>query len=326
MEESVGTADGMTAERLPEPPRSRFALGRMIGSTLVSLLPLVVLAGFFVTNTDVFMPDDGPTVRASYYPAVSIAFVGTQAEPRELLIEGEVTPRHSASLRAKRRSEVISVAANVGDFVTEGQPLCRLRLTDGMGVDVLTAPMNGQVGAVHALGGTIIEKGRPCLTIADTSSSKVAGSLKPRHAEILRAGDPAAVKVSGNTHNQTIEVIYPEADGRPYDNREFEVMLPKVPFLKASEKAAITLSTQQVMPTLVPQRALVMSRERGLSVRIVHGQGPTGVIETLPVRIIAAARSGFYVEGLPLSARVVVDGRDRDMPKDGTTVRIGRVT
>ncbi|MEE4208093.1 MAG: HlyD family efflux transporter periplasmic adaptor subunit [Parvularcula sp.] len=324
MSDGTTGAEEITAELLPvyRPSISPF---RFIGSFIAAVLPLMVLGGLFVTNTDLFLPDEIKTEEVAYFPSVSIVFVETKSERRRLQLEGVVEPQYAASIRAKHRSEVIAVGFDVGDFVTEGQPVCRLKMTDGNGVDVLLATMSGQVSAVNALSGTIIEAGKPCMTIVDTSSSKVASSLAPRHAEIIRPGDDAAVTIAGREHQGEIEVIYPPVPKEHTARRPLEVMLPKVPFLKTGETASLTLTTDQVMPTLIPQHALAMCKTKGLCVRSVHGMGPTGVIETVPIRIIAATEGGFYVEGLPLTARIVINDRKQALPRDGETVRIGRV-
>jgi len=309
------TADQLTAAA---PSRSRLL------SALIAGGPLVLLLVLFTVNTELFYTEPEFEPAPIFYQPVAVVFVGTSSEWRQVPLEGEAKPARTAALRVTEKSQIISVRTKPGAVVGPGEPLCRIKPLAGGSADVIYAPIGGRVTSVNGLSGTILEAGQPCLTIADTSAAIATAEITPRYAEIIEAGDKVKVTVDGIERDTEIRVVYPQMGRKADAPRILESVLPGLRIGNA-KPAEVKLRTEQILPTLVPQRTLILDRKLGLCVRIVTGTGPTGRVKTLPVKLVSATDAGFYVEGLPLRARLIIENERFPVPEDGEVVRIGSV-
>lgn len=292
---------------------------------LIGLAPVTVLGLVLLFNSELLISEPERAPAPEFYPSVSIVFAATGAEERDVAVEGIIDAERKIALRAEARSKVLAVAVNPGDRVVEGQRICLLEDAKSGEQRVLYSTIDGMVSSVNGLKGTVLEQGTPCVTITDDSTLVAMAGLSPRHAEIIGAGDVARVTISGEETEGAVRIVYPEQSPRDLESRPFEVALPEGSGKKIGDEAEIKITTNQVFPTLVPFRALMLDPAKGMCARIVTGSGPTGEIRTLPVTLVAAAKDGFYVEGLPTEARLVVKGSASTEIDDGEIVRIRRV-
>ncbi|GGY54621.1 HlyD family efflux transporter periplasmic adaptor subunit [Parvularcula lutaonensis] len=309
----------MTAERLAGRG------GVSMRQVLIGLAPVTVLCLILLFNSEILIsePERGPA--PEYYPSVSIVFVSTTSEERDVTVEGIVDAERRVALRADTESKVLAVGVNPGDRVSRGQKLCLLEDTSTGEQKVLFNSIDGVVSSVNGAKGTVLGKGSPCVTIIDDSTLVAMSALPPRHADIIAAGDTARVMVGGVETPSAVRIVYPEESPRDLTNRTFEVALPENTDKRVGDEADIKITTEQVMPTLIPFRALMLHPSKGMIARVVDGSGPAGELKTVPVTLVAAASGGFYVEGLPTEARLVVRGSESMPVEDGETVRIRRV-
>ena len=309
----------MTATRL-EAPRSRLNFG----SLAIGLAPLAAVMALFAFKSEMLLPQQVEEIDPIYYPPVAVVFVSTTSASRDVSFAATVDAERRVALRAEERSRVLAVLTRVGRDVTAGDALCRLRPTGGETL-VLFSPIDGVVSSVNAGPGTVLEKGQPCVTVLDPQSLIATGAMTPRQAEVIVPGDSARVKADGAIAESRVRVIYPDTDEDPENAVPFEVSVDGKAGLVPGQQAEISITTEQVLPTLVPFRSLILVQGKGMAVRIVTGKGPTGRVKTLPVTIVATTREGFYVDGLPTEARLIVKHDAYTVPEDGEMVRIGQV-
>lgn len=309
-----------TAERFEAP--SGFLSLRAVFTAAAPLLLVISLMAF---NSDLFFGEREARPGPIYYTPVAVVFVGTTSEDREVSFDATVEAERRVALRAESVSQILRTQVRPGDRVAAGQPVCRIKALQGGDALDLFSPIAGEVSSVNGGRGTVLAAGQPCVTITDTSSMIAMSQLTPRQAEIIGAGDITGVTVGDAESESEVRVVYSGIGLRPDAPRDFEVTIPETLRTRPGQRASLTVETRQVMPTLVPFRALILDQNLGLAVRIVTGSGPTGHLKTLPVTLVATSRGGFYVEGLPIEARLVVKDSEFTAPEDGEVVRIGRV-
>ncbi|MEM9838698.1 MAG: HlyD family efflux transporter periplasmic adaptor subunit [Pseudomonadota bacterium] len=309
----------MTATRL-EIPKKRINFS----SIAVGLAPLAVVFALFAFKTDLLIPASVEEVKPIYYPAVAVVFVASSSEMRDVSFKAKLNAERRVALRAEERSRVVSVQTKVGATVSAGDAVCRIRPVGGETL-VLFSPIDGVVRSVNASAGTVLEAGEPCLTIFDPQSLVATGEMTPRQAQVIIPGDPAQVLAKGAATDSAVRVVYPDTDADPDNNLTFEVAVTGANTMVEGQAAEIVINTEQVLPMLVPFRALILVQGKGMAARIVTGSGPTGRVKTLPITIVATTRDGFYVDGLPVEARLIVEDPMYEVPEDGEMVRIGQV-
>lgn len=311
----------MTAERLGPPVRKFKWSSVAIGGG-----PLALLLILFAFNSELLIPEQTVQVKPVFYEPVAIVFVSTTSELRDVKFDAEVAAERRATLRAETASIVTSVAVEAGSKVTAGQALCQVRSVQEGGEElVLFSPIDGMVSSVNGSTGTRLAAGQPCLTVIDPESYVARGQMTQRQAEVILAGDPARLELGDAELESKVRIVYPDTDGNPFNLRPFEVEIDDQNAVAAANDMKINIETEQVLPVLVPFEALILEPGKGMAVRMVTGQGPTGRVRTLPITLVATAKDGFYVDGLPTEARLIVKDEEFTDPVDGTTVRIGRV-
>lgn len=310
----------MTAERLPAPQRSIPWSG-----VAIAIAPLLLVIGYLVMFGSALVAEPEETLAEEYYPAVAVVFVSTSAEGRFVEMAGTVEAERAVALRVARDSMVVSIDARVGQNVGAGQPVCRVRPMGSQEIQVLFSPIDGAVTEHGAEKGRVLGRGDPCVTITDPTSLMVLAEFTPRYAEIIAPGDWAEVTIGETTAPSEIRIVYPPTGLDDDEPRPFEVEIPEDIKARPGDRATVKIATDQVIPTLVPFRALVLDPELGMAARIVTGEGPTGIVRTVPVTLVATGEEGFYVEGLPVKARLIVKDPAFPQPPEGERVRIGRV-
>ncbi|MEM9809820.1 MAG: HlyD family efflux transporter periplasmic adaptor subunit [Pseudomonadota bacterium] len=309
-----------TVEMLDDEPHRR-----RLWSVLIALGPLLTLVMAVSLNGELFFSDPVPEETPSFFSPVAVTMVAGRAHPRSLTLSGTATPERFVSLRAQQSSRVAALPVKAGDTVTAGQVVCRLQPVSGQSAQDLRSPIDGQISAVAGPPGTLVQAGGACVTVIDTSSLILTSTLKPHEAKVVQAGDEADITVGDAHIDGQVRLVYPETDRHGRELRAVEIAAPELRGLSLDETATIDVTTEQIEATIVPQRALVMVSGKGLCVRMVSGKGPTGVVETVPIQLVAVAPGGFYVSGLPPEARLIVRGMGFEQPQEGETVRIGRI-
>lgn len=310
----------LTAERLEAPTRS--LPWKAVG---IALAPLILVIAYLSQYGDVLLAEPEEVFNEEYYPAVAVVFVSTAAEGRYLEMAGTVEAERTVALRVERDSMIISIDARIGQKVRAGQPVCRVRPMGSQEIQVLFSPIDGTVMAHGAEKGRVLGRGTGCATITDPSSMMVLSEFSQRYAEVVQPGDWAEITIGEVSAASEIRIIYPMMDPTSEDPRPFEVDIPEGVVAKPGDPVTIKITTDQIIPTLVPFRALVLDPELGMAARIVTGDGPSGIVRTVPVTLVATGEEGFYVEGLPIEARLIVKDPAFPQPPEGERVRIGRV-
>lgn len=312
----------LTAERLETKSRRKPVnwLALLIGGAPLSLLVLYLV----ISGGSLFSEPDYSEA-TQHFPAVAIVSAISESEDRRLPLTGLVKAELSVSLRAEVPSFIEVMAVRPGQRVAAGQQVCRLRPTRGGEAVVQFSPIDGVVGSTFGRRGARLNTGEACATVYDPKSLVVLSALEPRHAEIISAGNKVVITEGGVEHESNVRVIYPPSDSRGLNQRTFEVPIPEGLTPRLGSQLAIAIETDLVVPPLIPFRTLMLDPELGISVRVVHGTGAVGVVETVPVTLVATAKDGFYVDGLPANSRLIVQNSEFPQPREGEQVRIGRV-
>ncbi|MEO1658287.1 MAG: efflux RND transporter periplasmic adaptor subunit [Pseudomonadota bacterium] len=296
-------------------------------SALASFGPLIVLTVVVALQIDDFFEQPEPVEeRPTYYTSVAVTLVAGKAEERSLQFSGEAVPEREVALRVDDNARVMRVPVRLGERVVSGQTICELRYSGRQSAVALTTPINGQVNALSGAPGSTLKRGSSCASIVDTSSMVVRTQVRPHEAMTIAAGDRADIAIAGQNREAQVHYVHPEEHQTDDEMRTLELHTEDLTGIKVGDAATIEVRTTQIEAAVVPQSALIMVPGKGLSVQIVSGDGPTGVVITVPVEIIAAAPEGLYVRGLPREARLIVNEQRGKAASEGETVRIGRVT
>lgn len=290
----------------------------------VALAPLAAVLALLTFNRGLLMPPQTVEIKPVFYPPVAVVFVSSTSEMRAVPFDVDIVAEHRVALRSTETAAVAAITAKVGQPVIAGEGLCRMS-RPGADDEILFTPIDGVVGTVNAVPGTLLKRGETCVTVVDPQSTIATGAMSQRQAEVIAPGDTAKLQLAEKRMKSEVRIIYPDTDGNPFNRRPFEVPFGGRASGAIGEKKLLTITTEQVLPMLVPSRAFTLIPGEGIGVRIVTGQGPTGRVKTIPVTLVAATKDGFYVDGLPEEARLIVNDTEFPVPPDGDTVRIGQV-
>jgi multidrug efflux pump subunit AcrA (membrane-fusion protein) len=299
--------------------------GLKLRTVMTALAPLVLLVGVLAFRSDLIIPDAIERAKPSYYPSVAVVFTRAETAKRTVGYDGIIVAERQPVLRADGDSTILTVSAEVGQTVRAGEELCTLRRTSDQSSYTLSAPIAATVSSINGKRGTVVADGQPCVSLADMSTMVARGAMPERHAEIIRPGDKVTVTSGTQAVETDLRVVYPDADLRTDGARSFEAAIPEGTAPPFSADAVIEMRTEQILPIHVPFRSLSLDPGLGMVAKIVTGSGPVGTLKTVPVTVVATTEKGFYVEGLPVEARLVVADPEFPIPADGETVRIGRV-
>ncbi|MEM6746531.1 MAG: HlyD family efflux transporter periplasmic adaptor subunit [Pseudomonadota bacterium] len=296
-------------------------------SAVASFGPLIVLTAVVALQLDdLFEPPPPVAERPTYYTSVAVTVVAGEAHERAVQLTGQAVPEREVALRVADNARVMRVPVRLGERVVSGQTICELRYSDSRSSVALTTPINGQVNALNGAPGSILQRGSSCASIIDNSSMVVRTQVRPHEAMTITPGDLADVAIAGERRSARVHYVHPKDTQAANALRTLELHTDDLKGVEAGDAAVIEVRTQQIAAAVVPQSALIMVPGKGLSVQMVAGDGPTGVVVTVPVEIIAAAPEGVYVRGLPKSARLIVKDGRKPTASEGDVVRIGRVT
>ena len=296
-------------------------------AAVTSFGPITLLAALIGFQVHDFVQHTQEVVEPpQYFTSVAVTYVSGETYDRELQLTGQAVPEREVALRVADDAQVLRVPVRLGERVVTGQTICQLRYRGERGSVALTSPINGSVNALSGAPGSVLRGGSTCATIVDTSSMIVRTEIKQHQAKTVSAGDPVDLSISGQSRSAQVHYVHPDKGHHRDDLRTVEIRMNDLAGINVGDRATIEVRTQQLEATIVPQEALIMVPGRGLSVQIVQGDGPTGTVTTIPVEIVAATRTGIYVQGLPARARLIVNNRKTPPASEGETVRIGRIT
>ncbi|MEM6913930.1 MAG: HlyD family efflux transporter periplasmic adaptor subunit [Pseudomonadota bacterium] len=296
-------------------------------SALTSYGPLVVLTIVAALHIDTLLsPAPEPKEPPTYYTSVAVTVVAGDARERALQFTGQALPERQVSLRVAQDARVTRVPVRLGEQVVAGQTICELRYNGNRNTVALTTPINGRVQTLAATPGSTLKRGSNCGSVVDTSSIVVQTQVRPHEAFTITAGDRAEIAIDGERRGGRVHYVEASGGLASDGTRSLEIHTDDNTGMSVGDSATIEIRTLQVDAAVVPQNALLMVPGKGMSVQMVSGDGPTGVVVTVPVEVVAATPDGLYVRGLPANGRLIVRDRNAQPNAEGEVVRIGRVT
>ena len=141
-----------------------------------------------------------------------IAGPATLASEIDLSGRLELTPEGSAALTARFPGRIVSLDAQIGQRVTEGETLAEIEANESLARYRIVAPMSGVVtdrrGRVGETTGDA-----PVISIADVSRLRAVFAAHPRDAALLKAGQPVEIRSAFGdlAAAATIEAVSPVA-------------------------------------------------------------------------------------------------------------------
>lgn len=171
----------------------------------------------------------------------------------------------------------------------------------------IRAPFNGFLESDTAELGALLSPGGICANVIDLSQIKVTGFVAEQEVDQLRVGQKATARLingvvvegslsfisrvaDAQTRTFSVEVTIPNADGRLRDGMTAELLID------------LPGGTGH----LLPQSALTLNDDGELGVRI----DDNGIARFVKVRILRDQDDGFWVAGLPDTAKVIVIGQE----------------
>ena len=171
----------------------------------------------------------------------------------------------------------------------------------------IRAPFDGFLESDTAELGALLAPGGVCATVIDLGQIKMAGFVAEQEVDQLRVGQKAKARLINGyeaegkisfisrvadpqTRTYAVEVLVDNPDGKLRDGMTAEMRI-KLPGEKAH---------------FLPQSALTLNDDGTLGVRIDED----GTARFVPVTLLRDEIKGFWVTGLPDTARVIVVGQE----------------
>jgi len=196
------------------------------------------------------------------------------------------------------QGDVVSVLVNVGDIVTEGQPILELE-TDKATVEV-PSEVSGKVSNIHVSSGDSVKVGQLILTFAEDSAGK-AGQARPeaKTAE-TDVEKPEGVEITAARTEKSEE---PPVEEPPVQRRKEAAGEAAEPAQqKTVEQGPTTIQAVAASPAV--RR---FAREIGVDISKVSGSGPRGRITVEDVKDFVKTRETRTVVPQPGSVPELPD-------------------
>ncbi|PTX05197.1 efflux RND transporter periplasmic adaptor subunit [Pararhodobacter aggregans] len=184
----------------------------------------------------------------------------------------------------------------------------------------ITAPFAGLVEADPAETGSLMQAGGLCATVIQLDPLLIVGYAAEAQIDRLAVGAMAGAQLpSGEQVVGQVTFLARAADPATRTFR-VEVTVPNPDFaIRDGLSADMLVAATATRGHLVPGSALTINDEGELGLRLVDAESRTFF---QPVRVLRDAPQGFWVDGLPTEADVIVVGQE--YVTDGIEVRVTR--
>lgn len=171
----------------------------------------------------------------------------------------------------------------------------------------IRAPFAGIIEDRQIQIGEFISPGSPAATLVDEDPFLVVGQVSEIEIDRITLGAAGtATLLDGREISGTVRFIALVADSQTRTFRvELEVANPGRD-LRAGATADFTIPVGEMTAHLVSPAVLVLDALGGLGVKVVDAGG---IVELVPVTVVAAANDGVWLEGLPATATIITVGQ-----------------
>lgn len=211
-------------------------------------------------------------------------------------------PDQEVQLRARFPGVVMTVAAQVGDSVRQGQVLATIESNESLQRYPLRAPIDGQVQSRSANIGELTGD-EPLFVLMNTQSLWLEMKIFPGQRDAIKTGQIVRITQPNRSHEVVIATITPSDGGQPYllargtlDNTDNQ-------FAPGDLPAAFVIVEQVQLPLVVSNKAL-QSYEGSSVVFVQEGDS----YEARPLQLGRSDGSHSEVlSGLQVGERYVVE-------------------
>ncbi|WP_417515060.1 efflux RND transporter periplasmic adaptor subunit [Minwuia sp.] len=235
-----------------------------------------------------------------------------------LVKQREIEHEGAVKLAAKGFKSETAVAAAAA--LLDAARAARKRVEVEIAQLTLRAPFDGTIAKRHVQLGTFVGIGDPVATIVDLDPILVVGNVSEREIGQIAVGAPArAVLVGGTEVTGTVRFIAPTAEAATRTFRvEVEVDNPDGA-IRDGITAEIMLRAGEAPAHLLSPAILTLNSAGEVGVRVIDHRG---IVQFMPVNILADGSDGVWVTGLPSEIEVITVGQE--FVREGEPVEVAR--
>lgn len=227
------------------------------------------------------------------------------AEAQANLRQAEV--EHAAAVRLRDKGFTAETESLTKAAQLEAARAQLMRAEIAMGRLVMAAPFAGVLESDTAERGALLQEGSVCATLLSLDPIKLIGYAAETDVDSLRVGGAATARLAtGRAVVGEIRFVARSADPETRTYR-VEAVAPNPDLdIRDGMTAEITAELPATPAHFLPQSALTLNDGGALGVRLAED----GVARFHAVGIVAEARDGLWLSGLPDRAEVIVVGQE----------------
>ncbi len=226
------------------------------------------------------------------------------AEVEALVAQRQLEFNIASSLAAQGQQAMTRVVA--AQTALESATAALARIETEIEKTEIRAPFDGIIEDRQIQMGDFISPGSPAATLVDENPFLVVGQVSENDIDKVILGGPGtATLLEGRTVSGTVLFIATVSDPQTRTFRvELEVENPNRN-LRAGATADFLIPVGTVAAHLVSPAVLVLDDEGNLGVKLVK----LGVVEQVPVTVVASDDNGIWLAGLPETATIITVGQ-----------------
>ena len=228
------------------------------------------------------------------------------AEAKAMVRQREIEFEAARQLASKGWRPETQFAANQASLEVARAKVAEIQVE--IGKTEIRAPFEGVIERRAAELGAYLQAGDPVATIVDADPLLVVAQVTELEVGSLEVGAVGrATLVTGEDVEGRIHFIARTSEPETRTFR-IELEVANADFaLRDGVTAELRLPVRSVAAHRLSPAALTLDEAGAVGVRTVDAQG---IVEFVPVRIVAEAKDGVWLAGLPQQADVIVVGQD----------------
>jgi multidrug efflux system membrane fusion protein len=226
------------------------------------------------------------------------------AEVESLVAQRQLELNIASSLAAQGQQAMTRVVAAQTALASAAAALARIEIE--IKKTEISAPFDGIIEDRQIQIGDFISPGSPTAILVDEDPFLVVGQVSENDIDKIILGGPGTTTLlEGLTLSGTIKFIATVSDPQTRTFRvELEVKNPDRN-LRAGATADFLIPVDTVAAHLVSPAVLVLDDEGNPAVKLVN----LGVVEQVPVTVVASDENGIWLTGLPETATIITVGQ-----------------
>mgnify|MGYP001217700964 CR=1 FL=1 len=284
----------------------------------ISLYILVPIILWMISGQ--FVEDSAPTIKPkNELTSVIIAKSSSAFFAPRIILNSSATSEKRVKVMAKTSGEVMPHNISQGQWVSQGQVLCKLGVVELNRTEV-KAPFRGYIERI-VKPGNLLSRGEVCAVIIELDPlTFVAEVPEVDIKNVIQGQNVLITLVTGETIASKLSFVSKSATPSTRSFRvEVEVKNPQGS-IRNGITGTMEITTNKILANKISPSILLLSDEGILGVRIVNAGN---VVEFLPIRIIEDTENGVWVSGIPNAANLIVRGQG--FVETGQTVEVSQL-